>query len=151
MQENLKCRVRINKVLSEWFELMIGLLEGVGASPVKYSNFAEMLASQLRSSKLGLTLKLANVEEVWLGMLGFVDDKALLATSFQEMQDMLDVVARVVRAQLTTYTLPKSVFIQFVGSDPSRREEVSLRLTGMKGDGTNLGHQQVRNQSKRDV
>ena len=64
---------------------------------------------------------------------------------------MLDVVARVARAQLTTYTLPKSVFIQFVGAHPSRRDEISLRLTGMKGDGTNLGHQQVRNQSERDV
>ena len=31
------------------------------------------------------------------------------------------------------------------------REEVSLRLKGMKGDGVNLGHQQVRKQSKRDV
>jgi hypothetical protein len=151
MQENLKCRVRINKVLSDWFELKIGLLEGAGASPVKYSNFAEMLASQLRSMKLGLTLKLANGEDIWLGMLGFVDDKALLATSFEEMQEMLDVVARVARAQVTTYTLPKSVFIQFVGAYPSRREEVSLRLKGMKGDGVDLGHQQVRNQSKLDV
>ena len=49
--------------------------------------------------------------EVWLGMLGFVDDKCLLATSYQEMQSMLHVVEELAKEQCSVYTLPKSVFI----------------------------------------
>jgi hypothetical protein len=41
--------------------------------------------------QLGLSITLACGDVVWLGMLGFVDDKCLLSTSFSEMQDMLDV------------------------------------------------------------
>jgi hypothetical protein len=61
-------------------------------------------------------------------MLGFVDDKCLLSTSFTEMQDMLDVAAAVSRTQRSVYSLPKSVLIQFVGSHNSRRERIALTL-----------------------
>jgi hypothetical protein len=65
---------------------------------------------------LGLSITLVGGEVVWLGMLGFVDDKCLLSTSSSEMQDMLDVAVAVSRTQRSVYSLPKSVLVQFVGS-----------------------------------
>jgi hypothetical protein len=64
---------------------------------------------------LGLSITLAGGDVVWLGMLGFVDDKCLLSTGFTEMQEVLDLAVRVSRTQRSVYSLPKSVLIQFVG------------------------------------
>jgi hypothetical protein len=84
-------------------------------------------------------------------MLGFVDDKCLLSTSFNEMQDMLDVAVAVSRTQRSVYSLPKSVLIQFVGSHSLRRERSALALKGMHGEPVNVGEQVVTPQADVDV
>jgi hypothetical protein len=84
-------------------------------------------------------------------MLGFVDDKCLLSTSFSEIQDMLDVAVMVSRTQRSVYSLPKSVLIQFVGSHSSRRQRVALTLKGMHGEPVAVGEQVVTPQAVVDV
>ena len=75
------CKVRAKQQLSQVFELLHGILEGACSSPPKYSIFAEELARRLQKENLGLTLTMVDGTRVWLGMLGFVDDKCLLATT----------------------------------------------------------------------
>jgi hypothetical protein len=84
-------------------------------------------------------------------MLGFVDDKCLLSTSFSEMQDMLDVAVRASRIQRSVYSLPKSVLVQFVGSHSSRRERIALTLKGMHGEPVTAGEQVVTPQETNDL
>jgi hypothetical protein len=45
---------------------------------------------------------------------------------------MLYVVEEVAKEQCSVYTLPKSVFIQFVGGYVSRRGTIALCLKGMQ-------------------
>jgi hypothetical protein len=111
MQEGLRCRVRNGHKLSAFFELLYGILEGACSSPPRHSIFAEALATALRATKLGLSITLAGGEVVWLGMLGFVDDKCLLSTRFSEMQDMLDVAATVSRTQRSVYIRCRSSLV----------------------------------------
>jgi hypothetical protein len=86
-------------------------------------------------------------------MLGFVDDKCLLSTSFSEMQDMLDVAVRVSRTQHSVYSLPKSVLIQTVCRFPQleRRQRIALTLKGMHGEPVTMGEQVVMPQAGVDV
>jgi hypothetical protein len=146
--------VNARSKLSVFFYLLHGILEGACSSPPKYSIFAEALATALRrAAKLGLSITLACGDAVWLGMLGFVDDKCLLSTSFSEMQDMLDVAVRVSRTQHSVYSLPKSVLIQTVCRFPQleRRQRIALTLKGMHGEPVTMGEQVVMPQAGVDV
>jgi hypothetical protein len=101
---------------------------------------------------LGLSITLAGGEVVWLGMLGFVDDKCLLSTRFSEMQDMLDVAATVSRTQRSVYIRCRSwCSIQFVGSHSSRRERIARTLKGVHGEPVTVGEQVVTPQADVDV
>ena len=70
-----------------------------------------------------------------MGLLSFVDDKALLAGSMREAQRVLDVIAGLARKHLTRYSINKTVCMQ-VGK---RAENCTLKLVGMVGTRARIG------------
>ena len=65
--------------------MLTGLLEGSRLSPLLFVVFASMI--YWMAEKKGLGLKLLNI---WLGIIGFADDKATMAQLMHELQKLVE-------------------------------------------------------------
>jgi hypothetical protein len=124
LAEELNSYVRVGHTLSRVYPVKNGMIEGACGSPGKYTLLSAEAPRALKAAGLGV-VELG----LWVGLLSFVDDKALLAGSMCEAQSMLDVIAALARTHLTRYSINKTVCMQ-VGKRP---ENCTLRLPGMVG------------------
>ena len=97
LQEGVQGKVRVGSTFSDLFGIVSGILEGSVSSPVKYTLYAEHLARALRQRRLGLELTLDGLGIIWFGLLGFVDDKLMCASSMPEAQVLQATVAYVAK------------------------------------------------------
>ncbi len=80
--------VLVNGLLSDCFSTTCGVKQGGCSSPILYLIFINKLASSMRNLKLGYTLGL-----IWLGLLLFADDTAIISSDPSEFQSMINYVA----------------------------------------------------------
>ena len=81
---NLRCRVRWGDTMSEWFDIKAGVRQGGILSPVFYCLYVDDLVDILSSMGIGCHLK-----NVFLSILLYADDMALLAPSLNGLQQLL--------------------------------------------------------------
>ena len=86
---NLRCRVRWGDTYSEWFFIRAGVRQGGILSPVFYCLYIDDLVDILIDTGAGCYLKL-----VFLSILLYADDMALLAPSLKGLQTLLSATER---------------------------------------------------------
>ncbi len=87
MYENVSCSVRVNSLMTERFDVKLGVKQGCVLSPTPFSIFVNDLARQIKDLKASIDIDGYN-----LSILLFVDDIALIADNPQALQAMLDTV-----------------------------------------------------------
>ena len=81
---NLQCRVRWGDTLSDWFDIKAGVRQGGVLSPTFYCIYIDELVEVL--STLGIGCHLRNI---FLSILLYADDMALMAPSLKGLQKLL--------------------------------------------------------------
>ena len=81
---NLRCRVRWGDTLSDWFDIKAGVRQGGILSPVFYCLYVDDLVDIISSLGIGCHLK-----NIFLSILLYADDMALLAPSLNGLQQLL--------------------------------------------------------------
>jgi hypothetical protein len=125
LDEGLKGRVLISGVLSEFYPVEQGFLEGDTSCPTKCNVMMGAVLVALRAAGLGVKL-----HGVWVGASLFLDDKLLIARGMPMAQAMLVVVRRVVRDHCIGISAPKSIAVR---RRPRRFLRAVLRMEGMVG------------------
>ena len=81
---DLQCRVRWDDTLSDWFSIKAGVRQGGVLSPVFYCIYVDDLVETL--SRMGIGCHLRNL---FLSILLYADDMALMAPSLKGLQKLL--------------------------------------------------------------
>ena len=88
LYQNVQCAVRLNKHLSNWFDVNVGLKQGCLLSPGLFNLYINDLACKIKSLNKGVRFR---NEEV--SILMYADDLVLMAENETDLQDMLDALA----------------------------------------------------------
>ena len=87
LYENVQCTVRVNSLLSPWFDVSAGVKQGCILSPTLFSVYINDLADRINSLQCGVSYS-----EEMLSILLYADDIALIAPDEQSLQNMLCVL-----------------------------------------------------------
>ena len=87
LYENVKCAVRVNGQLTEWFDVICGLKQGCIISPLLFNLFVNDFAMQINSLGKGI-----NCGDEQLSLLMYADDMVLLCENEADLQCMLNVL-----------------------------------------------------------
>ncbi len=90
MYENVSCSVRVNGLMTERFDVELGVKQGCVLSPTLFNIFVNDLAGEIKDLKASIDIDGYN-----LGILIFADDIALIVDSTQAFQARLDIVTGV--------------------------------------------------------
>ena len=82
--DNVRCSVRINGKLSEWFDVSCGLKQGCSLSSILFNLYINDLIVKIHSLNLGIDINGENI-----GILVYADDVVLLADNEEELQQLL--------------------------------------------------------------
>ena len=115
--------------ISHLFPIKQGVRQGSILSPLLYSIFVNELLDQLSASSFGVF-----IEGTYCGAPMYADDLALIGSSPEELQNMLDIVSSY--ASLWRYQLnaKKSAILVFGESPVSRQRNRSLRRWSIGSD-----------------
>ncbi len=84
---NASCSVRINGVMSEWFESNQGVKQGDNLSPNLFSIYLNPLIAEMKASGIGV-----NIDNDTICILAYADDLVLLAENEGDLQRLLDIL-----------------------------------------------------------
>jgi hypothetical protein len=87
LYQNVKCSVRVNGCLSDWFPVSIGLKQGCILSPILFNLYLNSLVEEIRDSGIGVDL-----EGEIIGMLLYADDIVFLAETEADLQRLLSIL-----------------------------------------------------------
>ena len=90
---NLRCRVRWGETFSEWFSIRAGVRQGGVLSPVFYCLYIDELVDILSAMGIGCHLK-----DIFLSILLYADDMALIAPSLKGLQQLLSTTEQYCRS-----------------------------------------------------
>ena len=79
--DNVRCSVRINGKLTEWFYVNCGFKQGCFLSSILFNLYIIDVIVKINSINLGIDIDGVNV-----GMLVYADDVVLLAENVEELQ-----------------------------------------------------------------
>ena len=82
--DNVRCSVRINGKLTEWFDVSCGLKQGCSFSSILFNLYIHDLIVKIDSLNLGI-----DIDGEKVGMLVYADDIVLLAENEEELQQLL--------------------------------------------------------------
>ena len=85
--ENVKCSVRVNGKLTDWFPVTNGLKQGCLLSPILFNLYINDLVVKIKESCIGIPIGGENV-----CLLMYADDLVLLARNERDLQCMLDIL-----------------------------------------------------------
>ena len=115
--------VRVDGDISDWFETIVGVLQGCVLSPLLFNIFLEMMiALGMDDSSIG-----AVINGVKMGNLRFADDIAVLAEEELELQDSVDRIA-VASGKMGMQINAEKTEIQYLGRG-SRNFQVQIKRT----------------------
>ena len=83
--QNLSCRVKWDQSFSPWFNVIAGVRQGGILSPCFYCLYVDALIKELESLNVG-----CYILEVFMAILLYADDMALVAPSVKGLQMLLD-------------------------------------------------------------
>ena len=83
--DNVRCSVRINGKLTEWFDVNCGLKQGCSLSSILFNLYINDLIVKINSLDIGIDI---GGEKV--GILAYADDVVLLAESENDLQILMD-------------------------------------------------------------
>ena len=81
---NAAC-IRVNSMLTDWFNTLQGVRQGDSLSPTIFSLFINDLAQEIKNLNLGVT-----VNDKTISILMYADDIALVAPNVKNLQKMLN-------------------------------------------------------------
>ncbi len=81
------CAVKINGILSEWFESKMGTKQGDNLSPNCFSIYLNPLLSELKASGLGVS-----VNNNTVSVLAYADDLVLIAENEVDLQSLINIL-----------------------------------------------------------
>ena len=84
---NASCSVKINGIMSEWFESNQGVKQGDNLSPNLFSIYLNPLIAELKASGIGV-----NIDDQTVCILAYADDLVLLAENERDLQRLLDIL-----------------------------------------------------------
>ena len=87
LYENVKCCVRINGSLTDWFPVDIGLKQGCVLSPVLFAMYINDLTLAIKALGKGVS-----IENEKVSILLYADDIVLISETEEELQEMLTLV-----------------------------------------------------------
>ena len=126
--KSTRSRVKMSTSLSRWYDVLTGLLEGSRLSPLLFIVFANHIYWAAASAGFD-----SNVLGIWLGIIGFADDKAAMAHSVKELQRLLLFISDIIRQCLSTVSAGKTRFVQFGPRAKVNSKFVSVHMPGMHG------------------
>jgi len=88
LYQNTMSAVRVDGGLSEWFETVVGVMQGCVLSPLLFNLMLEVvIALALKDNEIGV-----NISGINISNLRFADDISLLAGSNKDLQQLVDKV-----------------------------------------------------------
>ncbi len=81
------CSVKINGVMSDWFDTSQGLKQGDNFSPTGFAAYLNPLLTELKRSGIGV-----KIGENSICVLAYADDLVLISESAQDLQKLLDIL-----------------------------------------------------------
>ena len=87
MYENVKCCVRVNGSLTDWFPVDIGVKQGCILSPILFSTYINDLTLAIKALGKGISTDNDNIS-----ILLYADDIVLMSDTEQGLQEMLNLV-----------------------------------------------------------
>jgi exonuclease III len=110
---------------SRWFKILQGVRQGDSASPCLFKVFINELAVELKAMNLGVSLG-TSLER--LQALLFADDIVLLADSLEDLQRMIDKVARYTRKWRFQENLGKCGIMKVLATKRGEEAEVEVEV-----------------------
>jgi len=125
-RQGTECAVRVDGGLTDWFETMVGVLQGCILSPLLFNILLEVVvALALHGCGVGTSISGINIPE-----LRFADDISLLAECEHDLQDLVDHL----HAASSRFGLKVSnskTEVQCIGKD-ERKMNIKLANTELK-------------------
>jgi hypothetical protein len=84
LYDGVQAAVRVNGLMTDWFDVGVGLKQGCILSPVLFNIYLNDFLQEIKDMGVGVT-----VGEEKIAILGYADDIVLMAESEQDLQDML--------------------------------------------------------------
>lgn len=125
MYDGSKACVRVNNVLSEWFEVKRGVRQGCVMSPWLFNIFMDKCVRMAIRGERGI-----KIGELLLWLLLYADDAMLLAESVEELQSMLDCLEESTKSMDLKINVGKTKIMVFGGGDEV--DEIECSLNGEK-------------------
>ena len=117
----LSCRVRWGDTQSDWFPILAGVRQGGILSPIFYCLYVDELVEILTAAGIGCHLK-----KIFLSILLYADDMALIAPSLKGLQKLLLLTEEYCQAWDIMLNAKKSKNMLFGKKHPL----IALRLNG---------------------
>jgi hypothetical protein len=108
LYSNVKCSVRVNGILTDWFNVNIGLKQGCTLSPLLFNIYVNSLIEKVENADIGV-----DVGTNKLSMLLYADDIVLLADSQDKLQRGLDVLYEWCQSKHMMVNAEKSKIVHF--------------------------------------
>ena len=87
LYENVKCCVRINGSLTDWFPVDIGVKQGCILSPILFAMYINDLTLAIKALDKGVS-----IDQEKISILLYADDIVLISDTEEELQEMLNLV-----------------------------------------------------------
>ena len=97
-----KARIRIGTMISDYFEINSGVMQGSKLGPILFIIFINDLLVKLKNSNLG-----ASIGRITVSTLGFADDIILIADNPENLQKLIDICGTWSRDNGMYYTIDK--------------------------------------------
>ena len=103
-----KTSVKVNDLLTDWFETTSGVKQGDTLSPTLFSIFVNDLITEINVAKTGI-----NIKDKHIGILLYADDIALISESENELQRALDIVYKWSTQNIIRFNQAKSNVVHY--------------------------------------
>ena len=108
LYQDTKCAVRVGGRLTDWFPSSIGFKQGCLLSPILFSILIDDLAKEIKKLNIGV-----EIGDTLLSILLYADDIAILASTPEELQLMLDTTHMWLKNWRLTLNGKKSKVVHF--------------------------------------
>ena len=121
LYENSSACVRVNGAYTEWFNIEKGVRQGCVASPWLFNLFMDTCLTGLKESDYGIRMNGLTVK-----CLLYADDQVLLASSEEELQEMVNMLHGSLKRKGMTVNVSKTKVMVFERGDDETKCDVMI-------------------------